>query len=123
MKRLLTIIVALALFGLGPVPLSLCAQLSSKAAECVTSATESECNRMGMGKGDVKMSAAPNSSCCDLSQAPISDRQQSTSEVGLVAILQIVQPNYLLPKPFGNSRLREAKTSIRATSFIGHVAI
>jgi hypothetical protein len=90
MKRLLAIIVALALLGLGPVPLSLCAQLSLKAAECVTPATESQCNRMDMANSDVTIGAAPNSSCCDLSRAPISDRQQNTSEVGLTAIVHIV---------------------------------
>jgi len=90
MKRLLAITVAVALFGLGPVPLSLCAQLSSKAAECASPATESPCDRMEMAGDAVKMRSTPNTSCCDLSRAPVSERQQKASEIGLTAISQIV---------------------------------
>jgi len=99
MKRFLTIIEALALFGLGPLPLSLCAQLSSKTIECVTPATESQCNQMDMGNSDVKISAGPNSSCCDLSRAPIPDRQQKAFEFGLTTISHIVSRAARIPHP------------------------
>jgi hypothetical protein len=57
--------------GLGPVPLSACAIFSSKMAECATPQTQSQCDQMNMDEGITEVAAAPNGSCCSLTNAPV----------------------------------------------------
>lgn len=57
--------------GLGLGPLSACAIFSSRMAECATPQTQSQCDQMNMDEGTAKVAAAPNGSCCSLSNAPV----------------------------------------------------
>src|SRR5215831_8954439 len=93
MRRLLGMALALSLIGLGPVPLSACALLWSRAAECSTPGTESRCNEMNTSDTVTKLLAAPDASCCDLSRAPIPESQQNASKVSL-AVTAVVNPEH-----------------------------
>jgi hypothetical protein len=90
MRRLLLTALTLSLVGLGFSPLSICALLSSKAGECATPQTEARCERMEMEDSWIKVSAAPDASCCGLSQAPVPESQQNPSQTFLVSALAVV---------------------------------
>lgn len=84
-KRAVILGVVLSLAGLGPVPLSACALLSSRLAECATPATMSHCSHMGMhADSGTTASAAPDRSCCKLSNAPAPARQQNSPQITLL---------------------------------------
>src|SRR5215467_3165882 len=72
--------------GLGPVPLSACAIFSSKMAECATPLTKSRCDQMNMDESIPKVAAAPNASCCSLSNAPVPATRQKMSGLSLAAV-------------------------------------
>ena len=100
MKRLLLTALAVSLVGLGSSPLSICALLSSKAAECATPETESRCDRMDMASAGLKVGAAPNASCCALSQAPLPASQQNPSPLSQLSVSTVI-PESVLIAPFG----------------------
>jgi len=69
-RRILFFGLALSLIGLGPVPLSACALLTSKLAECATPKTASRCNGMDMGESSTHLAAGSTTSCCSISKTP-----------------------------------------------------
>ena len=81
MRRSLIFALALSLAGLGAMPLSECAFLTSKLAECATPQTQSQCDNMNMNKSDAPVLKASEKSCCILSGAPIPQSQQKTFEL------------------------------------------
>jgi hypothetical protein len=83
MRRPLTLILALSLLGLGPVPASACALFSSKSAECATPAIQSRCDQMDMESDGAKLSPTPDTSCCSVSNAPIPVSQQKANGIAL----------------------------------------
>ncbi len=83
--RLLAIVLAVSLFVLGPVPLSACALFSSKLAECATPKTQSRCDQMDMDEDGSSIAAAPGTSCCYISNAPLSESQYKAPEHSLAA--------------------------------------
>jgi len=85
MRRSLIFVMALALTGLGPVPLSACALFSGRMAECATPATASTCDHMHMGTSGSRLAAPLNDSCCH-SVPPASVRQPNSSDLSLPAI-------------------------------------
>jgi len=89
-RRSLLFALALSMAGLGPVPLSACAIFTSKMAECATPQTKSRCNQMNMDESIPKVAAAPNASCCSLSNAPLSATRQKMSELSLAAFPIVV---------------------------------
>lgn len=70
MLRTLAIIVILSLLGLGPVPLSACALMSAKSAECSAPQTQSLCENMASPGENFHFAAPWNASCCR-TQAPV----------------------------------------------------
>lgn len=87
MRRVLRLLIALGLAGLGPFPVSACALLHSHASECATPQTASDCERMGMHqaeKASVKVSAG-NKSCCVISEAPPPEAQTWAGSFAVVA--------------------------------------
>jgi hypothetical protein len=108
MRRLLLMGLTLSLIELGPVPLSACAFLSSKAAECSTPRTESRCNEMNLGDTVAKLLAAPNASCCDLSRAPVPESQQNASKTSLAVTTLVVPEVAWIAPPIRRDRLSYA---------------
>ena len=85
MTRLLAIVLALILLVLGTVPLSACSLISSKLAECATPKTQSRCDQRGMDEGGGSIAAAPDTSCCYTSNAPLPESQYKAPELSLAA--------------------------------------
>ena len=99
MRRSLIFALALSMAGLGPVPLSACAIFSSKMAECATPQTKSRCDQMNMDESIPKVAAAPNSSCCSLSNAPVPATRQKMSEPSLAAVpILVLDMSWKLPR-------------------------
>ncbi len=90
MRRILIIAIVFSLAGLGPVPLSACALLSSRLAECTTPKTQSRCNEMNMDASGTRLIAAPDKSCCFVSNAPLPESQYKASDLSLAAALAVV---------------------------------
>jgi len=63
-------LVVLSLLGLGPVPLSACALMSAKSAECASPQTQSLCENMPSPGENFHFLAPWNASCC-WTQAPV----------------------------------------------------
>ncbi|MBS1842494.1 MAG: hypothetical protein JSS69_16795 [Acidobacteria bacterium] len=105
MRRLLIFALALSLAGLGAMPLSECAFLTSKLAECATPQTQSQCDNMNMNQDDAPVLKASQTSCCILSGAPIPQSQHKTfelsAELATVGLDQpIDSPRMQPPLPF-----------------------
>jgi len=99
MRRLFILGVALSVFTAGLVPLSVCAMLSSGAAECAQVTTQSPCDHMQSHKGGAQLSSGSNNSCCAISQAPLPEMQYKAAEVNLVATTVTVTVNLLAVLP------------------------
>jgi len=91
-KRALIFGLALSLVGLGPVPLSACALLNSKLAECATPKTQSQCDQMKMDETRTRLVAASVASCCALSKAPTPELQPKASDLSLAASIAVLNP-------------------------------
>jgi len=91
-RRALILGLVACLVGIGPVPLSACALLSSSMAECTTPQTQSQCDRMSMMDLDESgnnLVAAPDRSCC-LASAPLPVSQFKSSGPSLETIPLVV---------------------------------
>ena len=89
-RRTLIFALALSLVGLGIGPLSACALFSSQPAECATPNTQSQCAKMNMGESGTQLIPAPDTSCCSISQAPISQSQFKGSDLSLAAPVTVL---------------------------------
>lgn len=77
MRRILALMVALGVAGLGPQQASACSMLHGRLSGCATSTAKTDCERMGM-KGTEKPTfsvSGPAKSCCAISQAPAPEAQ------------------------------------------------
>jgi hypothetical protein len=97
-RRSLIFALALSLVGLGPVPLSACALLSSKLAECATPKTQSQCDQMNMDESGTQLVAASDTSCCFISKAPIPQLQYKASDLSLAAPIAVLDPTGDTPR-------------------------
>jgi hypothetical protein len=97
-RRSLIFALALSLVGLGPVPLSACALLSSKLAECATPKTQSRCDQMNMDESGKQLIAASDTSCCFISKAPIPQLQYKASDLSLAAPIAVLDPTGDAPR-------------------------
>lgn len=70
MRRILIFGLVLSLMGVGPAPLSACALMSSKPAECAMPQTRSLCEGMASKACGFHFAATSDASCC-LTQAPL----------------------------------------------------
>jgi len=95
-RRILIFGLALSLVGLGPVPLSACALLSSKLAECATPQTQSQCDKMNMHESGTHFVAAPDGSCC-FAKAPLPVSQYKSSDLSLASAREVA------PGPIGDA--------------------
>ncbi len=87
MRRILSFVVALGLAGLGPVPVSACALVSSQPGECAAPQTDTQCERMGMNQGEgPSVEVSPESkTCCAISEAPLPEAQTWTGSFAVAA--------------------------------------
>src|SRR5713101_1698440 len=92
MRRTLSLVIVLALAGLGPVPLSACALFSAQLAECATPKTQSRCDQMNMDESGTQLVAASDTSCCSISQAPIPQSQFKGSDLSLAGPIAVLDP-------------------------------
>ncbi|HXJ05058.1 MAG TPA: hypothetical protein VNH65_08170 [Candidatus Acidoferrum sp.] len=88
MRRSLILVLALSLLELGPVPLSACALVSSKLAECATPQTQDQCDKMDMDESGTHFAATPDTSCC-LLKAPLPVSQYKSSDLSFPATLEV----------------------------------
>jgi hypothetical protein len=111
MRRILSFAVALGLTGVGPLPLSACALVSSQPSECASPQTRTQCERMGMDQAELaspKVSAA-SKNCCIVSQAPAPDAQTWAGNFSVTAAPAIVSGVIVATQPFENERPRDVK--------------
>src|SRR5437773_6788433 len=75
MRRILSLLIALGLAGLGPLPVSACALVYSQPSECVTPQTQTNSTRMGMDQAEKQpVSVSPaRQSCCVISETPFAE--------------------------------------------------
>jgi hypothetical protein len=90
MRHIFILALALSLAGLGPLPLSACALLSSQPAECEAQKTSSPCERMNMDESGTRLVSAPDSSCCVLSETPLPPAQSPSLDLSLTAVAAVV---------------------------------
>jgi hypothetical protein len=81
MRRPLIFALIFSLVWLGAMPLSECALLTSKLAECATPQTQSQCDNMNMDESHAPILKASDRSCCILSGAPIPQPFHKTVEL------------------------------------------
>jgi hypothetical protein len=74
----------------GAVPLSACALLTSKLAECATPKTQSQCDKMNMDEGGIQLVAASDTFCCIVSRAPIPQFQSKATDLSLAARIEVL---------------------------------
>ncbi len=98
MRRILSFVIVLGLAGLGPVPLSACALLNSKLAECATPKTQSQCDQMNMDETGTQLVPASNASCCRISKAPIPQLQCKASDLCLAVPIVVLDPTGDTPR-------------------------
>src|SRR2546426_12246744 len=91
-RRSLIFGLALSLVGLGTGPLSACALLTSQLAECATPQTQPQCAQMNMDESGTPLAAAPDTSCCLASKAPIPPLQSKATDLSLAAALPVLDP-------------------------------
>jgi hypothetical protein len=82
MRRVLIFGLAFSVFAAGLMPLSACALLSSKMAECAEARTPSPCDQMYAPSAGTQLSRSSDKSCCFASQAPLAESQFKGAEVG-----------------------------------------
>jgi hypothetical protein len=99
MRRLFILGLALSVFTAGLVPLSVCAMLSSGAAECAQATTQSPCGHMQSHKGEAQLSGGSDDSCCAISQAPLPEMQYKAAEVSPATTTIAVTVNMLAVPP------------------------
>ncbi len=77
MRRILSLLVALGLTGIGSLPVSACALVNSQASECAAPQTKTDCERMGMDEAEKPPVTVSNASktCCAIAQAPLPEAQ------------------------------------------------
>jgi len=97
-RRALIFGLALSLVGLGPVPLSACALLNLKPAECATPKTQSQCDQMKMDETGTQLVAASDVSCCLVSRAPIQQSQQKGPGFSLAVPIAVSDPTSDTPR-------------------------
>src|SRR5580692_2912408 len=92
MRRVLILGLALNVFAAGLMPLSVCALLSSRMAECAEETIQSPCDQMHPRSAATQFFKGSNTSCCVTSQAPLPELQFPATGIG-PAVAITVSPN------------------------------
>jgi hypothetical protein len=91
MRRILILGLALSVFTAGLMPLSACALLSSKMAECAEATTQSPCDQMFPHTAGAQFARGSDKFCCFASQAPLPELQFNEVQVGPAITIAVVQ--------------------------------
>jgi len=105
MRRVLIFGLAFSVFAAGLMPLSACALLSSKMAECAEATTPSPCDQMYAPGAGTQLSRSSDKSCCVASQAPLPELQFKGVEVGLAVTIAVSQDTLAVPSVRPYSRV------------------
>ena len=97
MQRGLIFGLAFSVFAAGLMPLSTCALLSSKMAECAEATTPSPCDQMYAPSAGTQLSRGSDKSCCVASQAPLPELQSKRVEVGPAVTIAVSQDTLVVP--------------------------
>ena len=109
MRRVLILGLALSVLSSGLVPLSACALLSSKTAECSEPTAQSPCDQMYARNARIQLSRGSDKSCCVNSQAPLPELQFKGVAVGPTVSSDIPRNELVLPsaRPYSTQLLVE----------------
>jgi hypothetical protein len=91
MRRVVILGLALSVFAAGLMPLSACALISSKMAECAEGKPQSPCDQMHPQGSGTQYFKDSGKSCCVVSQAPLSELQFKAVAVGPAVTIIVVQ--------------------------------
>ena len=97
MRKMLILGLALSVFAAGLMPLSACALLTSKGAECAEAAAPSPCDQMYSRSAETQVSKSSGKSCCFTSQAPLPELQFKGIEVGPALATTVSQNTLAIP--------------------------
>ena len=97
MRRILILGLALSVFAAGLAPLSACALLSSKMAECAKDTAQSLCDQMHSPNAGIQTFKGSEKSCCVTSQAPLPELQFNSTEVGPLVTIDVSQNMLVIP--------------------------
>lgn len=97
MRSILILGLALSVFVAGLAPLSACAFLSSKMAECAEVQPQSPCEQMHPHSTGAQMSRGSDKSCCFTSQAPLPERQFERVALGPAVSIVVSRDTLALP--------------------------
>jgi hypothetical protein len=111
MRRVLILGLALSLFAAGLAPLSACALLSSKMAECAEATTQSPCDQMYPHSAGYQFSKGSDKSCCVTSQAPLPELQFKGVEVAPAVTAAVPDSTLALPSVRPYSKLLVGENS------------
>jgi len=109
-NRLFILALALSLTGVGQLPVSACAIAHSRASECMTPQTKTDCERMEMDQQEepsAKVSAG-SKTCCVASEAPAPEAQTWSGSFSAVAVPALVSNIFVATQPFEPSWSRVA---------------
>jgi len=111
MRRVLIFGLAFSVFAAGFMPLSTCALLSSKMAECAEATTPSPCDQMYAPSAGTQLSRGSDKSCCVASQAPLPELQFKRVEVGPAVTIAVSQDTLAVPSVRPHSTLLVVENS------------
>src|SRR5690349_10433847 len=119
MRRVLIFGLAFSVVAAGLMPVSACALLSSKMAECAEATTPSPCDQMYAPSAQMQLSRSSDKSCCFASQAPLAESQFKGVEVGPAVTIAVSQDVLAVPnaKLFGGLFVTEDSSPPSFQSF------
>src|SRR5690242_10126582 len=97
MRRVLIFGLAFNVFATGLMPLSACALLSSKMAECTEATNPSPCDQMYAPSAGTQLSRGSDKSCCVVSQPPLPELQFKGVQVGPAGTIAVSQDTFAVP--------------------------
>ena len=105
MRRVFILGLALSVFAAGLMPLSACALLTSRGAECAEPTAPSPCDQMYSRNAETQVSKSSGKSCCFASQAPLPELQLKGIEVTPALATTVSQNTLAMPIATGYSTI------------------
>ena len=114
MRRIFSLVVALGLAGLGPLPISACALAHSQQGECAAPQTKTQCERMAMEQAEKPTVTFSNASksCCVISEAPLPEAQTGTGSFSAAAAPAVGLDAIIATQPAENAPYRDVKQDL-----------
>ena len=96
-RRIFILGLVLSVIAAGLMPVSSCALLSSKMAECAEPKTQSPCDQMHHPSTGTQLTRSSDESCCVASQAPLPELQFKGVEAGPAVIVAATENTLAVP--------------------------